>query len=207
MKRVVDVLIASIGLILLAPLFAAIAIGVKLTSSGPALFKQDRIGCGGRSFRLYKFRSMVVDAANRGPHLTVGDDPRVTRFGKFLRRAKLDELPQLFNVLCGDMSVVGPRPEVPKYVALYPPEVRDRVLSVRPGLTDQAVVSLDEERILAQATDPEWTYVHEVLPSKLAIYEQYVVAHGLRVDLAIVVRTLLRVALGRRPRTRVGPPA
>jgi lipopolysaccharide/colanic/teichoic acid biosynthesis glycosyltransferase len=198
-KRVVDVLIATIGLILLAPLFAAIAVGVKLTSSGPVLFKQERIGRYGRPFNLYKFRSMVSDARNLQLQLTIGDDPRVTSFGRFLRKAKLDELPQLFNVVRGDMSVVGPRPEVPKYVALYPEDVRKRVLSVRPGLTDQAAITLDEECILAQAPDPEWTYVTEVMPSKLALYEQYVATHGLLVDLAIIARTVRRITFGRSP--------
>ncbi len=196
-KRVVDVLLATIGLILLAPLFAGIAVGVKVTSSGPVIFKQERIGLRGRPFDLYKFRSMVADASNLGPQLTVGDDPRVTRLGRFLRRFKLDELPQLFNVLRGDMSIVGPRPEVPKYVALYPQGVRERVLSVRPGLTDQAAITLDEERMLAQAADPELTYVSEVLPSKLALYEQYVAAHGLLVDLTIIARTVQRITFGR----------
>jgi lipopolysaccharide/colanic/teichoic acid biosynthesis glycosyltransferase len=197
-KRIVDVLVSTIGLILLMPVFAGIAAGVKITSKGPVLFGQERIGRGGRPFTIYKFRSMVVDAASRGLPLTVGNDPRVTFFGRFLRRTKLDELPQLFNVLRGDMSLVGPRPEVAKYVAVYPPDVRDRVLSVRPGLTDRAAVTLDEEGILAQAVDPEWTYMHEVLPQKLALYEQYVVGHGFLGDLAIIVRTVLYVALGRK---------
>jgi lipopolysaccharide/colanic/teichoic acid biosynthesis glycosyltransferase len=196
-KRVVDVLLATTGLILLAPLFAAIAVGVKVTSSGPVIFKQERIGLRGRPFNLYKFRSMVADASNRGLQLTVGDDPRVTRLGRFLRRFKLDELPQLFNVLRGEMSIVGPRPEVPKYVALYPEGVRERVLSVRPGLTDQAAITLDEERMLAQSADPERTYVSEVLPSKLALNEQYVASHGLLVDLAIIARTFQRITFGR----------
>ena len=196
-KRVLDVLLVTIGLILLAPLFAGIAVGVKVTSSGPVMFKQERIGLRGRPFNLYKFRSMVADASNLGPQLTVGDDPRVTPLGRFLRRFKLDELPQFFNVLRGDMSIVGPRPEVPKYVALYPRGVRERVLSVRPGLTDQAAITLDEERMLAQAADPELTYVSEVLPSKLALYEQYVATHDLLVDLAIIARTVRRIAFGR----------
>jgi lipopolysaccharide/colanic/teichoic acid biosynthesis glycosyltransferase len=197
-KRTIDVLVAALALTLLSPLLASIAVGVKATSRGPVLFRQERIGRGGRPFRLYKFRSMIADAPSRGPQLTVRDDPRVTRFGRFLRRTKLDELPQLFNVLRGDMSLVGPRPEVPKYVALYPQGVRERVLSVRPGLTDQAAVTLDEERILAQAADPEWTYVYQVLPSKLALYEQYVATQGLLVDIAIIARTLFRITFGRR---------
>lgn len=196
MKRVLDVLIATLGLVLLSPLLASIAAGIKMTSIGPVFFAQERIGRGERPFRLYKFRSMIADAPSSGLQLTVGDDPRVTRFGRFLRRTKLDELPQLLNVVLGDMSIVGPRPEVAKYVALYPQDVRERVLSVRPGLTDQAAVTLDEERMLAQAADPEWTYVSQVLPSKLALYEQYVATHGLLGDLAIIARTVLRITLG-----------
>ena len=196
-KRTIDVLIATFGLVFLSPLLASIAVGIKATSPGPVLFQQERIGRGARPFKLYKFRSMVADAQTRGLQLTVGDDPRVTAFGRFLRRTKLDELPQLFNVLRGDMSIVGPRPEVAKYVALYPRAVRERVLSVRPGLTDQAAVTLDEERLLAQAADPEQTYVREVLPSKLALYEQYVATQGLRLDLAIIARTVLRITFGR----------
>ena len=196
-KRIIDVLIATLGLVLLSPLFVSIAVVLKATSSGPVLFAQERIGRWGRPFTLYKFRSMVVAAPSDGLLLTIGDDPRVTGFGRLLRRTKLDELPQLFNVLRGDMSIVGPRPEVAKYVALYPQQVRDRILSLRPGLTDQAAVTLDEESILAQAADPEWTYVSQVLPSKLALYEQYVAAHGFFVDLRIIGRTMLRIAFGR----------
>lgn len=196
-KRVVDVLLATIGLTLLAPLLVAIAVAVRVTSSGPAIFTQERIGLHGRPFNLYKFRSMVAGASNLGPQLTIGDDPRVTPLGRFLRRFKLDELPQLFNVLRGDMSIVGPRPEVPKYVALYPQDVRERVLSVRPGLTDQAAITLDEERMLAHAADPELIYVSEVLPSKLALYEEYVATHGFLVDLAIIARTVHRITFGR----------
>jgi lipopolysaccharide/colanic/teichoic acid biosynthesis glycosyltransferase len=142
---------------------------------------------------------MVVDAERRGPLITVGRDPRITPLGRLLRRWKLDELPQLLNVLRGQMSVVGPRPEVAKYVALYPTDVRERVLSIRPGLTDPAVIALDEERVLGNAPDPEWTYLHLLLPAKLALYERYVATHGLAVDLAIIARTILRVALRPRP--------
>jgi lipopolysaccharide/colanic/teichoic acid biosynthesis glycosyltransferase len=197
-KRLVDVLVAGTGLILLSPLFAAIALGVKLTSSGPVLFRQERIGRGGRPFALYKFRSMLANAPSDGLLITVQNDPRITPFGKLLRRTKLDELPQVLNILRGDMSLVGPRPEVAKYVALYPQDVRERVLSVRPGLTDEAAIMLDEERVLAQAPDPEWTYVHQVLPAKLALQEQYVARRGLFVDLEIMVRTMLHIALGTR---------
>jgi lipopolysaccharide/colanic/teichoic acid biosynthesis glycosyltransferase len=137
---------------------------------------------------------MVVDAPDKGPALTARMDRRVTAVGRVLRATKADELPQLLNVLRGDMSLVGPRPEVPKFVAYWPSDVKQRVLSVRPGLTDNAVISIDEEAMLASATDPEWTYVHDVLPMKLALYERYVANHPLRVDLAILGRTILHVA-------------
>jgi len=194
-KRSVDILVAALGLIVLAPVFAVIAGAIKFTSPGPIFFRQERVGRSGIIFRIFKFRSMVVDAPLTGPPLTIGDDPRLTNVGRILRKSKLDEIPQLINVLRGEMSLVGPRPEVPRYVAAYPREARERVLSVRPGMTDQAAVSLDEERLLAAATDAEWTYVHRVLPRKIALYEQYVARHGLLVDIAIIGRTLLHLAV------------
>jgi lipopolysaccharide/colanic/teichoic acid biosynthesis glycosyltransferase len=194
MKRLVDVVAAIFGLILLSPVVACVAVAVKATSEGPVFFAQERVGRHGKTFVIWKFRSMVVDAPEKGPALTARMDRRVTSVGRVLRATKADELPQLFNVLRGDMSLVGPRPEVPKFVAYWPSDVKQRVLSVRPGLTDNAVISIDEEAMLASATDPEWTYVHDVLPMKLALYERYVANHPLRVDLAILGRTLLRVA-------------
>ncbi len=194
MKRLVDVVAAIFGLILLSPVLACIAVAVKATSEGPVFFAQERVGRHGKTFVIWKFRSMVVDAPEKGPALTTRMDRRVTSVGRVLRATKADELPQLLNVLRGDMSLVGPRPEVPKFVAYWPSDVKQRVLSVRPGLTDNAVISIDEEAMLASATDPEWTYVHDVLPMKLALYERYVANHPLRVDLAILGRTLLRVA-------------
>jgi lipopolysaccharide/colanic/teichoic acid biosynthesis glycosyltransferase len=194
MKRLVDVAAAIFGLILLSPVLACIAVAVKATSEGPVLFAQERVGRHGKTFLIWKFRSMVVDAPEKGPALTTRMDRRVTSVGRVLRATKADELPQLLNVLRGDMSLVGPRPEVPKFVAYWPSDVKQRVLSVRPGLTDNAVISIDEQAMLASATDPEWTYVHDVLPMKLALYERYVANHPLRVDLAILGKTLLRVA-------------
>jgi lipopolysaccharide/colanic/teichoic acid biosynthesis glycosyltransferase len=194
MKRLVDVVAAVFGLILLSPVLACIAVAVKATSEGPVLFAQERVGRHGKTFVIWKFRSMVLDAPEKGPALTTRMDRRVTSVGRVLRATKADELPQLLNVLRGDMSLVGPRPEVPKFVAYWPSDVKQRVLSVRPGLTDNAVISIDEEAMLASATDPEWTYVHDVLPMKLALYERYVANHPLRVDFAILGRTLLRVA-------------
>ena len=194
MKRLVDVVVAICGLILLLPVLACIALAVKATSKGPVFFAQERVGRHGKAFVLWKFRSMVVGAPEKGPALTTRMDRRVTSVGKVLRATKADELPQLLNVLRGDMSLVGPRPEVPKFVAYWPSDVKQRVLSVRPGLTDNAVISIDEQAMLASAADPEWTYVHDVLPMKLALYERYVANHPLRVDLAILGRTILLVA-------------
>jgi lipopolysaccharide/colanic/teichoic acid biosynthesis glycosyltransferase len=197
-KRTFDLLAAVLGLLLLAPVLAALAAWIRLDSSGPALFRQERVGRGGRPFRIYKFRTMVVDAPGRGPEITVGRDPRVTRAGAFLRRTKLDELPQLINVLLGDMSLVGPRPEVPRYVALYPAATRQKVLSVRPGLTDEAAIQYaDESSLLAAAVDPERAYVEQVLPRKLALYESYVDSRSLAGDIGIILRTLRRIWAGR----------
>jgi lipopolysaccharide/colanic/teichoic acid biosynthesis glycosyltransferase len=194
MKRAFDILASALGLVLLAPAMLAIALWVRLDSPGPALFRQERVGRHGRTFRIHKFRTMIVDAPSLGPSLTTTDDARITYSGRFLRRHKLDELPQLLDVLVGDMSVVGPRPEVPQYVALYPPATRDLVLSIRPGLTDEAAIRFrDESRLLAAGIDSHATYVNEILPLKLALYEQYVRNRSMRGDLAIVWRTLLRV--------------
>ena len=154
-KRLFDVLAAGVGLLLLAPLLAAIALWVRVDSPGPVFFRQQRVGRHGVPFRIHKFRTMAHAPVAAGPLLTVGADARVTRAGRFLRRTKLDELPQLVDVLQGTMSLVGPRPEVPRYVALYPPELRAVVLSVRPGITDPAsLLFRDEGEVLGRAADP-----------------------------------------------------
>jgi len=194
MKRAFDILASALGLALLAPAMLVIALWVRLDSPGPALFRQERVGRHGRTFRIHKFRTMIVNAPSLGPSLTTTDDARITRSGRFLRRHKLDELPQLLDVLVGDMSIVGPRPEVPQYVALYPQATRDLVLSVRPGLTDEAAIRFrDENKFLVAGVDPHLTYVNEILPLKLALYEQYVRDRTLRGDVAIIWRTLVRV--------------
>lgn len=176
---------------MLLPLFVVIALWIKFDSSGPVFFRQERVGRFGRNFRIFKFRTMCLDAEARGRQITVGEDPRITRSGRLLRRYKLDELPQLLNVILGEMSLVGPRPEVPRYVALYPSEVRCKVLSVPPGITDYASIEYrDENAILGRATDPERTYIEEVLPVKLSHYERYVAERSLWVDLILILRTL-----------------
>jgi lipopolysaccharide/colanic/teichoic acid biosynthesis glycosyltransferase len=197
-KRVFDCLAAGVGTVLLAPLLVGIALWVKLDSPGPVLFRQVRVGRHGVPFEIYKFRTMAdrPDRGRRdtGPQLTVGQDPRVTRAGRFLRRYKLDELPQLFNVLEGTMSLVGPRPEVPRYVECYPPAARNTVLSVAPGVTDlAAILYKDESAILGQARDPERAYVETILPIKLEYYQRYVRERSFWLDLRIIFQTLAAI--------------
>ena len=189
LKRAFDLAASGIGLLLLSPLLLALAAWIRLDSPGPVFFRQERIGLRGRPFRIYKFRSMRVD--HSGPQITVGADDRITHSGHIIRAYKLDELPQLLNVFLGDMSLVGPRPEVPRYVALYPADVRAEVLSVRPGITDLASVQYrSESTLLAQSADPERTYVDTILPAKLALCRQYVRERSLGLDLKIIGMTL-----------------
>jgi len=192
-KNVFDRLVSLAVLVALTPLFLLIGIGVKQDSRGPVFYRQQRIGLNGVPFSLLKFRTMRP-ASEQGGLLTVGArDSRITRFGYFLRKYKLDELPQFWNVLKGEMSIVGPRPEVEKYVRLYTPEQR-KVLSVKPGLTDPASLEyFDENALLAQSPDPEQTYIHEIMPAKLEMNRRYIEAMSLRADLGIVWRTLGRM--------------
>jgi lipopolysaccharide/colanic/teichoic acid biosynthesis glycosyltransferase len=205
MKRLVDVVAAVSGLLLLAPVLAFIALAVRIDSEGPALFRQTRVGRDGRTFQILKFRSMYHAGHSRdgAAQITAAADPRITRCGALLRRTKLDELPQLINVLRGDMSLVGPRPEVPRYVAMYPPDARVEILSVRPGITDEAAIEFrDESEILGRSEDPERTYVEVILPRKIQLYQDYVRHRSLLGDLGIILRTLRRIALA--PRDRLG---
>jgi lipopolysaccharide/colanic/teichoic acid biosynthesis glycosyltransferase len=190
-KRIFDFVVAGAGLVVLAPVLAVIALAVAVSSPGPVLFRQQRVGLHGRPFEILKFRTMTHAPEGAGPLVTAAGDRRITAVGRVLRAAKLDELPQLWNVVRGDMSLVGPRPEVPKYVALYPPGVAEKVLSVRPGITDEASIRYrDEAGILAVAADPERAYVEEVLPRKLEIYVRYAERHSLAGDLGILFRTI-----------------
>lgn len=192
-KRVFDLLAAGAGLLMLSPLFLLMALWVRLDSPGPVFFRQVRVGRLGRTFRIHKFRTMRTDAERHG-QLTVGADARVTRAGRFLRKTKLDELPQLIDVVLGDMSLVGPRPEVPRYVEHYPAEVRDKVLGLRPGITDWASIRMiDENEILGRADDPERAYIEQVLPEKLAYYVRYADTHTLAGDVHIIIATLLKI--------------
>lgn len=189
LKRLFDMAASGIGLLLLAPLLLVLAAWIKCDSAGPVFFLQERVGLCGKLFRIIKFRSMRQN--NSGPQITVGADARITRSGRFIRAYKLDELPQLINVLLGDMSLVGPRPEVPRYVALYPADVREEVLSVRPGMTDLASVQYrSESDLLAASSDPELTYTTVILPAKLALYQQYVRQRSLWLDVRIIGMTL-----------------
>lgn len=189
-KRLFDWLASSVGLILLSPLLALISIWIKFDSRGSIFFRQQRVGLGGKTFKIHKFRTMVSDAERQGLQITVGADARVTQSGLWLRKYKLDELPQLLDVWLGHMSLVGPRPEVPRYVACYPANVRDIVLSVRPGITDRASIEYkDENLILGQSNDPDKTYISEVLPIKLRYYLNYVNNRTFLDDIKIILDT------------------
>jgi lipopolysaccharide/colanic/teichoic acid biosynthesis glycosyltransferase len=190
-KRLFDLLGASLALLLLAPLMLAIAALIKLDSRGPVFFRQQRVGRHGVPFRIHKFRTMVQDAPQRGLPVTVGADARITRAGRWLRRSRLDELPQFIDVLAGHMSLVGPRPEVPQYVAHYPAALRERALSVRPGITDPAsLLFLDESELLERAADPEREYIEVILPRKLQCAADYAERANLRSDLGVLMHTL-----------------
>lgn len=196
-KRAFDLLVATFVLLLLAPLLLLLAAAIRIDSPGPAFFLQERVGRRGARFRIHKFRSMRIDAAARGPAITVADDPRVTRVGRWLRARRLDELPQFIDVWLGHMSLVGPRPELPRFVERYPPALREAVLAVRPGITDPASIAhLDEAALLAGAADPEREYIEKVLPAKLRLQADYAAAATLRSDIGVLWRTLR--ALSRR---------
>ena len=193
MKRTFDFLASSLGLCLLSPLFLVVAIAIRLDSPGPVFFRQDRVGKDGENFLIYKFRSMVANASEIGPLITTAGDARITRVGRFLRRTKLDELPQLLNVWRGEMSLVGPRPEVPTYVALYNERQRE-VLAVRPGIPDPASIAYsDEEEILGEASDPARIYVEEILPRKLELNLQYIEKMSLPYDVWVIGKTIWKV--------------
>lgn len=192
-KRLFDVVAACCGLLVLLPLFLILALVIKLDDGGPVFFCHERLGKGGKAFGMYKFRSMRVDASKLGGPLTVGGDPRITRVGRWLRKSKLDELPQLWNVLRGEMSMVGPRPEVAKYVSLYTPEQR-KVLDLVPGITDVASIQFrDEESLLAQAANPEQTYIEKIMPEKIRLNLEYAAKATLWRDVGIILQTLLRI--------------
>lgn len=194
-KRLFDLVASGLGLLLLAPILLVVALAIKLESPGSVFFRQERVGRFGKTFRIHKFRTMVTDAERQGLQITVGSDARVTRMGSVLRKYKLDELAQLIDVFVGDMSLVGPRPEVPRYVACYPADVRAIVLSVPPGITDWASIEFKEENaILGDAVDAERVYIEEILPVKLGYYVRYVRERSFMMDLRIIFATLVAVA-------------
>jgi len=190
-KRSFDVVSAVLGLLLLGVPMLLVALWIRLDSPGPVFFRQVRVGRHGKLFRIHKFRTMTLDAEQRGPQLTVGADARVTRVGRVLRANRLDELPQFFDVLAGDMSLVGPRPDVPRYVERWPADLRERVLAVRPGITDPASLTFrDEAALLARAADPEREYMDVILPRKLALAADYADHASLWTDLAVIGRSV-----------------
>lgn len=200
-KRLFDLFWSLLGLAVLWPLFLLIALLIKLEDGGPVFFRQERVGYKGHPFHIWKFRTMVVDAEKRGKLLTVGRDPRITRVGYWLRRFKIDELPQLINVTLGQMSLVGPRPEVPQYVALYTPEQRE-VLELVPGITDPASIAYRHENdLLACSPDPERTYIEEIMPEKIRLNLEYARRATIWTDLVVILQTI--ISLGDR---RCGTP-
>lgn len=192
MKRIFDIVASCSVLVLLSPLFIIISIWIALDSKGGIFYRQIRIGKNEKEFQLYKFRSMAVGSDKSG-QLTIGEDARITKSGKFIRKTKIDEFPQLLNIIFGDMSIVGPRPEVPKYVALYSDEQK-KVLSIRPGLTDYASLEyFDEQSILGQSKDPEKAYISEIMPAKLKLNLRYIDEQSFVTDLKIIFKTIGKI--------------
>ena len=196
MKRLFDILVSFIGLIIISPIFLILGIWIKLDSKGPIFYKQIRVGRGNRDFFLYKFRSMRVGADKSGLITVGGRDPRVTRSGYYIRKYKLDEFPQLINVLKGDMSLVGPRPEVRKYVEMYTPE-QMHVLDVRPGITDLASIRYrNENELLEKAEDPDKYYIEVIMQDKLRINLEYVKNHSFLYDIKLIFGTFWAIING-----------
>jgi lipopolysaccharide/colanic/teichoic acid biosynthesis glycosyltransferase len=196
MKRVFDVIVAAGGLLLLTPILLLVSLLIKLDSPGPVFFTQERMGRRFRSFRIYKFRTMVPDAPRLGGKITAGADPRITRIGRYLRWTKVDELPQLLNVLKGDMSVVGPRPEVRQYVELFRPDYEE-ILQVSPGITDLASVQYRHEaELLGRAENPEDRYVKEILPEKIKLAKEYLHRSSFFFDIVVLLKTFVAIVKG-----------
>lgn len=193
MTRAFDVILSVVGIVILSPLFVLIYVAIRIESKGGGFYTQERIGKNGTPFQLYKFRSMRIGSDRNGLLTVGGKDPRVTVVGYFIRKSKLDELPQLWNVLKGDMSLVGPRPEVRKYVSLYTPEQR-KVLSVRPGITDWASIEYaDEDEILGQSNDANKTYIEEIMPRKISLNMKYINHHTVGEYFKIIVKTIVKI--------------
>jgi len=196
-KRIFDVIFTSIGIIPLLPIMGIIALLIKLEDGGSIIFKHERVGYRFRKFKLYKFRTMVENAEKLGPSVTKADDPRITKIGRFLRKYKLDELPQLFNVLKGEISLVGPRPEVEKYIKHYEEDFKEILWKVKPGITDYATLEFrNEEEILKGSKNTEEIYLQEVLPRKIELYKKYAKEISLLTDLKIIFKTFWRILRG-----------
>jgi lipopolysaccharide/colanic/teichoic acid biosynthesis glycosyltransferase len=191
-KRIFDFLVSLIGILIISPVFIIVSIAIKLDSTGKVMFLQRRVGRYGKEFNIYKFRTMITDAEKIGKQITVGKDNRITKVGAFLRKFKIDELPQLFNVLKGDMSLVGPRPEVPKYVALYNKEQK-KVLDVRPGITDMASLRYkDENDILGKVDNPEEYYINVIMKDKLNLNLEYIEKSNIFFDVYLIIKTIIK---------------
>ncbi len=192
-KRVLDLVLSIPSFILLLPILLATAILIKLETPGPVVFAHDRVGCNGRVFKLYKFRTMVENASKIGPPITQGNDPRITGVGRLLRRFKVDEMPQIINVIKGDMSVIGPRPEIKKYVELFKEDYNE-ILKIKPGMTDYALIAFrNEETVLAKFNNAEEGYVNELLPKKITLYRKYLKDISITTDVQIFFRTIWEI--------------
>tara|TARA_R110002072_G_scaffold296553_1_gene468531 strand:+ start:32599 stop:33195 length:597 start_codon:yes stop_codon:yes gene_type:complete len=192
-KRYFDFVLSFFGLLVLLPLFVIVALLIKLDSAGPVFYRQERVGRFGKIFLIHKFRTMSV-RSDKDSQLTIGDDVRITRVGSFLRKYKIDELPQLIDVLRGRMSIVGPRPEVEEFMNLYPPDIREKVLSVRPGITDLASIEMiDENSMLAKFDDPRVAYIEKILPVKQRYYTDYVKNRNIVFDIKIIFLTIRKI--------------
>jgi lipopolysaccharide/colanic/teichoic acid biosynthesis glycosyltransferase len=193
-KRAFDVIFSFLGLIVISPLLGIIALLIKLNSSGPVFYRGERVGKEGKVFRIFKFRTMVENAERLGGPSTAGDDPRLTRIGNFLKKYQLDELPQLINVLRGEMSFVGPRPEVKMYVDMMTPEERKTILSIKPGMTDLASFwNFHEGEVLKGSSDPEKTYLEKIRPEKIRLQMEYLKNRSFLLDLKIIIKTILKI--------------
>ncbi len=197
LKRLFDIFISLVGLLILSPLFFIVSIWIKVDSKGTIFFRQERVGLNGELFLIHKFRTMSVDAELSGK-LTIGNDIRVTKSGFFLRKYKIDELPQLIDVLLGDMSLVGPRPEVLEFIECYPIDIRNKILSVRPGITDRASIEMvDENEILSAYSEPRQAYIDHILPFKQSYYLEYVENNSLLIDIKLIFQTIMKI-VGKR---------
>ncbi len=195
LKRIFDIVVSIIGLLILSPVFLVISIVIKLDSNGPIFFKQTRIGKNYKQFKILKFRTMILDAENKGMQITVDGDRRITKLGHFLRKFKIDELPQLINVLIGDMSFVGPRPEVPKYVAMYDENQRS-ILKIKPGITDLASIKYrDENLLLLRSTDPEKAYIEDIMPKKIELNIKYIRKISVFYDIYLILYTIIKIII------------